>query len=225
MRILSTALLALFVWSGPLPVAASEPIDIGGVHASIGAEKGKLLESLGKKYDVKEFRSETYLVTRGDASENTVGVVQFRDDKLVWASRDVGAFEGQEVRKFAQTLFHVLAALHEEDRAPIFITTAVSQNQSFAVGSITLEFPGRRVVVDIAYDDNLVDASIEEILFVDEARESGAPRSPGELPTGSEEPAGREEPASGHQSAPSDPVEGLEGAREAREWLPGRPSA
>ena len=36
MRFVSTLLLALFIWVGSLPVAASEPIDIGEVQASLG---------------------------------------------------------------------------------------------------------------------------------------------------------------------------------------------
>ena len=206
MRILSTLLLALFVWGGTLPVAASEPIDIGGVRASLGDDKEALLESLRKEYDVKELRHETYLVFKGDPSANTIGVVNFRDSKLVWASRDIGAFEGEAVRTFAQTLFQLLADINAEDRSPILITTQRSTAQPIALGSLTLEFPGRSVVVDIAYDEQLVDASIEEILFVDEASGGRAPTSSADVP------AIDGEPTSDDPSAPMDPAQDLDKA-------------
>jgi len=206
MRILFALLPALFVWGGTLPVAASEPIDIGGVRASLGDDKVALLESLRKEYDVKELRQDTYVVFKGDPSANTIGIVYFRDSKLVWASRDVGAFEGEAVRTFAQTLFELLADLNAEDRSPILITTQRSTAQPIAVGSLTLEFPGRSVVVDIAYDEQLVDASIEEIVFVDET-------SGGRAPTSSADgPATGGEPMSDDPSAPTDPAQGLDEA-------------
>ena len=126
--------------------------------------------------------AETYVIHAGNPSANTVGIVKFKDDDLVWASRDVGAFEGEAVRMFAQTLFQVLAAINAEDRTPVLITTQVSTAEPIAIGSLTLEFPGRQVVVDIAYDNSLVDASIEEILFDERAREdqsSAAVPAPG----------------------------------------------
>lgn len=182
MRIVSTLMLALFVWSGPLSVAASEPIEIGEVRASLGDDKEMLLESLRTKYTVLELLGETFVVSKGDPSANTVGIVKFIDGKLVWASRDVGAFDGEAVRKFAQTLFQVLATVNAEDRSPILITTQISTADPIALGSLTLEFPGRQVVVDIAYDNSLVAASIEEILFDESAREdqsSAADPAPG----------------------------------------------
>ena len=182
MRILSALLLTLFVWGGPLPVAASEPIDIGGVSASLGDDKDALLESLRKQYEVQELRAETYLVFKGHPSGNTIGVVHFRNGKLVWASRDVGAFEGEAVRTFAQTLFEVLAKVNAEDRTPILITTQISTAQPIAVSSLTLEFPGRSVVVDVAYDDKLVGASIEEIVHSDDTTLRGAPKTPTDVP-------------------------------------------
>ena len=182
MRILSALLLTLFIWGGPLSVAASEPIDIGGVSASIGADKEPLLESLRKKYEVQELRAETYLVFKGHPSERTIGVVNFRGGKLVWASRDVGAFEGEAVRTFAQTLFEVLAEVNAEDRTPILITTQISTAQPIAVGSLTLEFPGRSVVMDVGYDDQLVGASIEEIVHSDDTTLRGAPKTPTDVP-------------------------------------------
>ena len=71
---------------------------------------------------MQKLRAETYLVFKGHPSGNTIGVVHFRNGKLVWASRDVGAFEGEAVRTFAQTLFEVLAEVIAEDRTPILIT-------------------------------------------------------------------------------------------------------
>ena len=48
---------------------------------------------------------------------------------------------------------------------PAKLTTTINTNPAFAVASITIEFPGRSIVVYVAYDDSLVDASIEEFLL------------------------------------------------------------
>lgn len=191
MRFLPVLVLTAVVGGAPLPAGASDLIDIGGVPAALGADKNTLVESLREKYDVTELRSNTYVVFDGDPSEKTVGVLQFRDDKLVWASRDVGAYEGDAVRTFARSLFAVLAEVNPEERTPIHITTSVSTSQPLQFGSVTLEFPGRRVIVDIGFDDQLVDASIEEILYVDDTPgySAGAPAANAETETA--DPASR----------------------------------
>lgn len=153
--------------------AAGGPIDMGGIDASLGAEKETMLMSLRERYDVEELRSDTYVVFDEDPSEHTIGIVQFRDGKLVWASRDVGAFEGDAVRLFAQTLFQLLADLNPEDGMPVRISTSISTAQPLAFGSLSIEFPGRRVIVDIGYDDQLADASIEEIMFANDTPGNG----------------------------------------------------
>ena len=109
---------------------------------------------------LEELRTDLYRVleeappeaTNGDPDQAEeegamLGMVQFRDDRVVWASRDVGTFEGSAVGKFGRALFEAIAAQNDEDREPIQISTAVNSNPAFAVSSITLEFRGRTIVV------------------------------------------------------------------------------
>ena len=168
MKMLRTIVLLFGFYGVTLTANALEPIDIGGISAAMGDDQAELLAKVREKYDVNELRGNTYVVYDGDPSENTIGVVQFRDEQLVWASRDVGSFEGEAVRNFARTLFQTLAELNPNDREEVRLTTVVSTMQPIAFGSITLEFSGRKVVIDIGYDGKLADASIEEILYVDD---------------------------------------------------------
>lgn len=148
---------------------------LGGVEVGMGASKKEVLSKLEARFTLEELRTDLYRVLDEVHPEATTGnqadpeekerampgMVQFRDDRVVWASRDIGAFEGPAVRKFGRALFETIAAQNDEDREPIKISTAVNSNQAFAVSSITLEFPGRTIVVYVSYHDDLVDASIE----------------------------------------------------------------
>lgn len=176
-----TLRLTLFfaaVLAAPVTLAGG-PIDIGGVQAALGDPKQGVIEAISAKYDINELRTNTYVVYDGDPSENTIGVLQFEDDQLVWASRDVGAFEGEAVQTFSRTLFELLASLNPDDREPIRLTTSVSTSQPIAFGSITLEFKDRSVVIDIGFDAGLVDASIEEIIFTSDSTAAPGARKQG----------------------------------------------
>lgn len=167
---------------------------IGGIEVKLGTPEKELLEELRASYQVEEVRGGLYQVTvrtqpEAAASEGAeaepkaaagetrsaepqpvtrppplLGIVQFRDGRVVWASRDGGAFEGPEVRSFGQALFQALAALNAEEGQNVKLTTTVNHNPTWSVGSITMEIPGRQLIVYVSYDDDLVDASMEEIL-------------------------------------------------------------
>jgi hypothetical protein len=195
-----SALLSCLV-AGPAAAATEAgSMEIGGIEVTIGAPEKELLEKLRASYQVDEVRGGVYQVTvrtqpeaaageGGGAAEGAageaksaepqpvdrppplLGMVQFRDGKVVWASRDAGAFEGPEVRSFGQALFNALASLNPETAQSVKLTTTVNHNPTWSVGSITMEFPGRQLIVYVSYDDDLVDASIEEILVPEEGSE------------------------------------------------------
>jgi hypothetical protein len=174
-------------------------MELGGIEVKIGAPEKELLEKLRASYQVDEVRGGVYQVTvrtqpEAAASEGAeakpeaaageaksaepqpvdrppplLGMVQFREGKVVWASRDGGAFEGPEVRNFGQALFQALATIAPEGAQGVKLSTTVNHNPTWSVGSITMEFPGRQVIVYVSYDDDLVDASIEEILVPEDA--------------------------------------------------------
>lgn len=163
------------------------PLVLGGVEVSTGAPKKEVLSELEARFTLKELRSDLYRVleeappeaTNGDPDQAEeegamLGMVQFRDDRVVWASRDVGTFEGSAVGEFGRALFEAIAAQNDEDSQPIKISTLVNSNQAFAVSLITLEFPGRHIVVYVSYHEDIVDASIEEILVPTEEKKTDA---------------------------------------------------
>lgn len=164
------------------------PLVMGGVEVAMGAPKKEVLSELESRFTLKQFRTDLYRVleevhpeatteNQADQAEKEgamLGMVQFRDDRVVWASRDVGAFEGPAVRKFGRALLETIAAQNDEDRELIKISTVVTSNQLFAVSSIMLEFPGRTIMVYVSYHDDIVDASIEEILVPTEEKKTDA---------------------------------------------------
>ena len=118
-------------------------------------------------------RTNTYVVFKGDPSENTIGVVQFEAGELVWASRDVGAYGGLAVREFAQALVQLLAEISPEERTPVRISATPGTPLGF--GSVILEFEGRTVAIDVSYVEQIVDVSIEEILYIEKYADMFAP--------------------------------------------------
>jgi hypothetical protein len=161
---------------------------LGGVEVAMGAPKKEVLAELEARFRLEELRTDLYRVLEDVHPEATtgnqagqaekegamLGMVKFRDDRVVWASRDIGAFEGPAVRKFGRALFETIAAQNDEDSEPIKISTVVTSNQAFALSSITLEFPGRTIVVYVSYHDAIIDASIEEILVPTEEKKTDA---------------------------------------------------
>ncbi|RIL08009.1 MAG: hypothetical protein DCC71_00725 [Proteobacteria bacterium] len=152
------------------PAHAAEPasIAIGTTSVHIGAAEKDVLPALREQFDVEPIREHLYQVVDKKDKSAVAGIVEVREGKVTFASRDLGAFEGEGVKSFGKALFKAVDDAKEAGEQPIHIDTQIEQNQTYALKMITLTFPGRRIVLYLGADGGAVDASMEEILTREE---------------------------------------------------------
>jgi len=160
MRFLAFGFIAMFVAT---TTAAADAFLIGDVPLSIGDLEETVRPQLEAKYQLIEIRSHVYeVVDKGDVDIHH-GIVQFRDGKADWASRDVAAFEGEAVRKFGQALVGAIATDVFGENAKVSVS--IDTNPRYEVQTVTFEFPGRTVMLYVSNKGELTDVSIEEIIL------------------------------------------------------------
>ena len=136
---------------------------IGDVPMTIGDSEEALRSKLEEKYQLIELRPHVYEVVSKDDVDVHHGIVQFRDGKADWASRDVGAFEGEGVRELGKALLGAIAADLYGENAKISIS--LDTNPRYEVSTITFELPGRTVMMYVTSKGELADVTIEEIIL------------------------------------------------------------
>lgn len=156
---------ALFVWSAGAATAESTEIIIGGVEAQLGMSESDLMPKLRELYGVNVVRPGVYQIAQKENAEMTVAVVEFREGKLTWASRDLGAYEGEPVSQFGHAFFAAVEATKIGDSVPIRISTDQTKTPGYAVKVITLEFPDRKIVLYVGDGADSIDLSMEEIVI------------------------------------------------------------
>lgn len=147
-----------------LPAAAEREIPLGKVAVKLGAEESAVLPKLRELYELQEIRTGLYQVAEKKNKSEVLGIIEMREGKVTYASRDLGAFEGEGVRSFGRALYDAISAAKSGETADIKVATQSDTNNSYAVNMITLEFPDRKIVLYLGRDAGAVDASMEEIL-------------------------------------------------------------
>ena len=151
----------------PGTAAADRPaIKLGNVELRLGAAEKELMPKLRKSFWLEEMREGLYQVYEKEDAKDVSGIVQFRDEKLVWASRDLGAYEGQPSRDFGRALMAAVEGAKKGDEEKITISTQREGTPKYEVGVITLHFPERQIVLYVGRDGGAVDLSMEEIILV-----------------------------------------------------------
>ena len=161
MRFLAISFIAMFVAT----TASADSFVIGDVPLSIGDAEDVVRPQLEAKYQLIEIRSHVYEVVDKDNVDVHHGIVQFRDGKADWASRDVAAFEGDAVRKFGKALVDTIATDIYGENAKVSIS--LDTNPRYEVHTVTFEFPGRTIMLYVSSKGELTDVSIEEIILND----------------------------------------------------------
>lgn len=155
------ALLLLFAGSA---TAAEREIPIGKVAVKLGALEKDVIPELKKEYALEEIRGGLYQVMDKKKAENVLGIVEVREGKVTYASRDLGAFEGDGVREFGRALYAAMEAAKTGDSTDVKIEMQTENTNTYAVNMVTLVFPDRKIVLYLGRDAGAVDASMEEIL-------------------------------------------------------------
>lgn len=162
---LARPLLLLGILALCAPVHAEEPaLDLGDVTLRLGTPEDDLLPQLRERYTLAELRPGLFRIAEKEDEETMHGLVQFRDGKLDWVSRDRGVYEGEGAREFARALFVTLARMNPEDGQTVELTTHVNRSQKYEVGTITLRVANRELMVYVGDGEAVVDVSMEEIL-------------------------------------------------------------
>ena len=159
MRYLILGFMAMFVATSTV----AKEFLMGDVLMTIGDSEEALRPKLEEKYQLIEIRSHVYEVVSKEDVDVHHGIVQFRDGKADWASRDVGAFEGEGVRELGKALLGAIAADIYGENAKISIS--LDTNPRYEVNTITFELPGRTVMMYVAGKGELADVTIEEIIL------------------------------------------------------------
>lgn len=147
------------------PAAAAPEIPLGTVALALGAEEKNVRPALEKAYRLEEIRGGLFQVTDKKDIAKLHGIVEFREGKVTYASRDLGAFEGEGVREFGRALYAAIEGASTGSSTAVKIETQTDANSSYALNMITLVFPDqRKIVLYLGRDAGAVDASMEEIL-------------------------------------------------------------
>jgi hypothetical protein len=146
--------------------AGADPdlIRIGAVELRLGAAQAGLLAALGERHTLTELRTGVYQVSEKESSEALVGVVEFRDGALTWASRDLGAFEGETPKRLGRALAEAIERAKPGEEAEIRISTQRTSHPGYSVDVVTLHFGSRDIVLYVGDGKDAVDFSMEEIL-------------------------------------------------------------
>lgn len=145
--------------------AESAAIKLGEVELQLGAAEKEVLPKLREHFWLQEMRGGLYQVYEQKDSTDVSGIVQFRDEKLVWASRDLGAYEGVTARDFGRALIAAVAGGKGSTEQQITISTQIDQNPTYEVGVITLHFPNRQIDIYVGGSSGAIDLSMEEIIL------------------------------------------------------------
>jgi hypothetical protein len=166
MRFLRVSCVLALLAGVPAPAAGPAPaaLPIGDVMVSLGDAEAELMPRLRERFELVELRPGLYQASLKGRKTDVAGIVQFRDGKLVWASRDLGAYEGESTRNFGRALFQALENAKSEMARPITLVTQREGTPEYSVGVITFKFPDRQLVLYVGRDGGAVDLSMEEIL-------------------------------------------------------------
>ncbi len=158
-------LLSMLLLLGSPALAANAPsFQIGDVTVSVGTPEADVIPKLKKSYDTAEIRGGLFQFTDKGNKANVVGIVEIREGKVSFASRDLGAFEGEAVRNFGRALFKALEVQKGGGEQTVKVTTQLDSRPDYAVSMLTFTLQGRQVVLYLGADGGAVEASMEEIL-------------------------------------------------------------
>jgi len=125
---------------------------------AIGMDRATVMEKLLKSYKLEKSgddpTEDSWQILEKKASDasptNLVGLVSFRDGKVVWASRQWGSFEGSEAQQLARSLAGLISNLNDEGKraAVVEAHTRVAPGHEFQ--TIRLTFGKKRVMVHIS---------------------------------------------------------------------------
>lgn len=159
MRFLAISFITLFV----VGAATAGEFKIGDITVNVGDAEKTLRPQLEEKYQLVEIRPDVLEVADKDDIDIHHGIVQFRDGIVTWASRDVGAFEGEAVRELGMALLGSIDTDMYGENAKV--SMSIDTNPRYEVYTITFEFPGRTVMMYVTNKGKLNDVTIEEIIL------------------------------------------------------------
>ncbi len=148
-------LLNVFLLTLVLSAANASDLPIGAVRLSLGMEKENVLQKLKDFYGVTEqpmISSSLYSIT-ADKKPNSklLGMVTFREGKLVWISRRWGDFNtANNSMEYASALFAALEGAAAASGSTATITTKVSRVPSGEIKQIDFVFSDRKITTLIS---------------------------------------------------------------------------
>ena len=161
----SPILIAVLFFAFVRVALAEEPsLSVGGMSVKLGMPQSEVLTQMQKYYQVSELSDGTWAI-QDRRTNKTRGLITFKDGKVYSASRVWGHFSGQALRDFTQILFSAVANLNEEGQNLAFVQTTTDRSPQVILDTITLRFSTKELILTLGRSGNVVDASIEEILF------------------------------------------------------------
>jgi hypothetical protein len=169
MRNALRAVLLAF-WPFLICFAQSGAVRFGNADVQLGMQKADVLRQVSEEYDVKDASSvpkdrripqaDMWSVFRKEQKKmgNPIGFLQFIDDKVVVASKNLGDISGDEASRLIGELFRALqgVSLSGQKAVPIAVqtheATMMLDGREFRSRTIYMDvqYPGRkRIMVDI----------------------------------------------------------------------------
>ena len=142
-----------------------EFIWVAGMKLKKGMTKNYVIPKLKENYKLANFGDkDSWAIVQEEGSKTKfVGQVAFRDDKLIWASRNWGFFSGHNAYDLSEALYGALSNVTEYGSDVAQITTSSQRAPGISSESITITFPQKIITVSVSRGDEVEDGvSIQE---------------------------------------------------------------
>lgn len=133
--------------------ADKDSIWVGGMVIKIGMAKTPALSEIAKSYKMTKNNSEDEWSIFSKDSNDIVGVIDFKNEKVYRVTKFWGSFSGDQGFEFATKFFNLLSNLESEGEEMTFFYTHSAKEPKSSHQSITFYLGAKQVEVFIGEDE------------------------------------------------------------------------